>query len=153
MSKEGTKQEEAALILNLYDMRREDEFRKAREWFDTEFAPQSAQDIIDLMQSGFAGTAYFRMVLTYWEMVAGLANYGAIDPALIHATNVEHLRYYAKIEPFLEEVREAFGGEFLPEMDKLVKSAPGFKEKLEGWRQLNQSWIVKQKAAGGGSIE
>lgn len=153
MSTQGTKQEEAALILKLYDMRREDEFRKAREWFDTEFNPQSAQDIIDLMKSGFANTEYFRMVLTYWEMVAGLANYGAIDPALIHTTNVEHLRYYAKIEPYLEEVREAFGGEFLPELDKLVKTAPGFEERLEGWRQLNQSWIVKQKAAGGGPIE
>lgn len=152
MNTQGTKQDEAALILKLYDMRREEEFRKAREWFDTEFDPQSAQELIDLMKSGFAGTAYFRMVLTYWEMVAGLANHGAIDPALIHKTNVEHLRYYAKIEPFLEEVRETFGGEFLPELDKLVRSAPGFEEKLEGWRQLNQSWIVKQKAAGG-SIE
>jgi hypothetical protein len=81
MSTQGTKQEEAALILKLYDMRREDEFRKARAWFDTEFNPQSAQDIIDLMKTGFANTEYFRMVLTYWEMVAGLANYGAIDPA------------------------------------------------------------------------
>jgi hypothetical protein len=138
----GTKQEEAALVLRLYEIRREDEFRKAREWFDTEFDPKSAQDIMDLMQSGFEKTAYFRMVLTYWEMVAGLVNYGAIDPDLIHKTNVEHLRYYAKIEPFLDEVRAAFGGEFLPELDKLVKSAPSFENRLAEWRELNKSWIV-----------
>jgi hypothetical protein len=144
----GTKQEEAALILRLYEIRREDEFRKAREWFDTEFDPKSAQDIIDLMQSGFEKTAYFRMVLTYWEMVAGLVNYGAIDSGLIHKTNVEHLRYYAKIEPFLDEVRTAFGGEFLPELDKLVKSAPGFEKRLVEWRELNQSWIVRNKEGG-----
>ena len=68
----GTKQEEANLIIRLYEIRRDEEFRKAREWFDTEFNPQSAQDIINLMSSGFASTAYFRMVLTYWEMVAAL---------------------------------------------------------------------------------
>ena len=41
----GTKQEEANLILRLYEMRRDEEFRKAREWFDTEFNPQSRRRI------------------------------------------------------------------------------------------------------------
>jgi hypothetical protein len=136
----GTKQEEANLILKLYEMRREQEFRKAREWFDTEFNPQTAQDVIDLVTSGFAETARFRMVLTYWEMVAALVNYGSIDADLIHTTNVEHLRYYAKIEPFIDEVRKALGGDFLPELEKLVKTAPDYEKRLAGWRELNKSW-------------
>lgn len=139
----GTKQEEANLIVKLYEIRREEEFRKAREWFDTEFNPQSAQDILELMNSGFAPTAYFRMVLTYWEMVAALANYGSVDPGLIHTTNVEHLRYYAKIEPFMAELRKVMGSDFLPELEKLVKSAPDFEKRLAEWRELNKSWIAK----------
>ncbi len=52
------------------------------------------------------------MVLTYWEMVAAVVNYGSLDAGLVHTTNVEHLRYYAKIEPFMAEVRKAMGGGF-----------------------------------------
>ncbi|CAN5546488.1 hypothetical protein BH18ACI1_BH18ACI1_14220 [soil metagenome] len=139
----GTKQEEANLIVRLYEIRRDAEFRKAREWFDTEFNPQSAQEIIDLFGSGFAPTAYFRMVLTYWEMVAALVNYGSIDAGLIHTTNVEHLRYWAKIKPFMAEVRKAMGGEFLPELEKLVKTAPDYEKRLAGWRELNKNWAEK----------
>src|SRR5918999_1950376 len=109
----GKKHEEANLILRLYEMRRDEEFRKARQWFDTEFNPQSAQEIIDLAGSGFSKTAYFRMVLSHWEMVAALVNYGAIDAGLMHSTNVEHFRYYAKLEPYLPELREALGPDFL----------------------------------------
>jgi hypothetical protein len=141
----STKQEEANLILRLYEMRRDEEFRRAREWFDTEFNPQSAEDILDLMNSGFARTAYFRMVLTYWEMVAALVSYGSLDAGLIHTTNVEHLRYYAKIEPFMAEVRQTLGSDFLPELEKLVKTAPDFEKRLAGWRELNKSWIEQAK--------
>lgn len=135
-----TKQEEANLILRLYEMRREEEFRKARQWFDTEFNPQSAQEVLDLLGSGFSRSAYFRMVLTYWEMVAALVNYGAIDAGLLHATNVEHMRYYAKIEPYLSEIRKAVGADFLPELERLVRRAPDSEKKLAGWRELNKNW-------------
>lgn len=138
----GTKQEEADLILKLYEMRRDTEFRKAREWFDTEFNPNSAQDVIDVVSGSFADSAYFRMVLTYWEMVAALVNYGSLDADLVHTTNVEHLRYWAKIEPFMAEVRKT-AGEFLPELEKLVKTAPDYEKRLEGWRQLNKNWAEK----------
>ena len=136
----GAKQEEAGLILRLYEMRRDEEFRKARQWFDTEFNPQSAQEVVELVGGGFSQSAYFRMVLSYWEMVAGLVNYGAIDTGLIHTTNVEHLRYYAKIEPYLTETREAAGADFLSELEKLVKSAPDYEKRLAGWRELNKRW-------------
>jgi len=128
------------LILKLYEMRRDEEFRKGREWFDTEFNPQSAKDIIDVVSGSFSDSAYFRMVLTYWEMVAALVSYGSLDAKLIHTTNVEHLRYWAKIEPFMEEVRKITGSGFLPELEKLVKTAPDYEKRLEGWRELNKNW-------------
>ena len=142
----GTKQEEADLILRLYEMRREGEFRKAREWYDTKFNPQSAQDILAVVTGSFAESAYFRMVLTYWEMAAALVNYGSIDANLMHAANVEHLRYYAKIEPFMADLREVTGPGFLPELEKLVKTAPDYEKRLAGWRELNKNWA--EKAAG-----
>jgi len=140
------KQDEGALLLKLYEIRRDKELRKARQWFDTEFAPQSAKDIMDILSGGFAQSAYFRMVLTYWEMVAALVDYGSINADLLHATNVEHLRYYAKIEPFMEEVREVAGADFLLQLEKLVKSAPKFEERLAGWQTVNKNWVEKHKS-------
>jgi hypothetical protein len=145
----GNKQEEADLIIKLYEIRRDEEFRKARQWFDTEFNPQSAEEILELFQSGFDNTAYFRMVMSYWEMVAAMVNYGSIDADLVNRTNVEHLRYYAKLEPFIKEVREAAGADFLVELEKLVKSAPNLKQRLTGWQEINKNWAEKAKKAVG----
>jgi hypothetical protein len=142
----GTKQDEAALLLKLYEIRRDEEFRKARKWFDSEFAPQRAEDIIEILQGGFSKSAYFRMVLSYWEMVAALVDYGSIDAGLLHATNVEHLRYYAKIEPFLSEIRQLAGDDFLLQLEKLVKSAPKFEERLAGWQAVNKNWSEKHES-------
>jgi len=137
----GKEQEEANLILKLYELRREEELRKAREWFDTEFNPQSAKDILDIVSGSFADSVRFRMVMTYWEMVAGLVNYGSLNADLVHLTNVEHLRYWAKVEPFMDEVRQTTGSGFLPELEKMVKTAPDYEKRIEGWRTLNQNWI------------
>jgi hypothetical protein len=142
----GTKQEEAALLLQLYEIRCEEEFRKARQWFDTEFAPQSAEEVIAVVRGSFASSAHFRKVLSYWDMVAALVNHGAIDAALLHATNVEHLRYYAKLEPFIAGVREVAGADSLFELEKLVRSAPDFEQRLKGWRELNQSWAEQPES-------
>jgi hypothetical protein len=139
-------QREADLILRLYELRRDPDLRKAREWFDTEFDPQSAQSVVELVGSGFAQSAYFRMVLTYWEMVAALVNAGAINPSLIHATNVEHLRYWAKLEPFITEIRQAVGPDFLPELEKLVKTAPDVETRLAGWRTLSKNWVARARS-------
>jgi hypothetical protein len=141
----GTKQAEAELILKLYEMRRDEKLRQAREWFDTQFDPQSAQDIIDVVSGSFSESANFRMVLTYWEMVAALVNYGSIDANLIHTSNVEHLRYYAKIEPFMAEVRKLTGPTFLAELEKMAKTAPDYEKRLAGWRELNKGWAEKYK--------
>jgi hypothetical protein len=138
--------DEANLILRLYEVRREDELRKAREWFDVEFNPQSAREVVDLVGGGFSQTAYFRMVATYWEMVAAFVNYGAIDAGLLHATNVEHMRVYAKLEPYIAEVRDAVGEDFLAELEKLVKSAPNYEAKLAEWRKLSRHWAETAEA-------
>ena len=39
-----SKQEEAGLILKLYELRREDTMRKARDWYFREFNPKSMAD-------------------------------------------------------------------------------------------------------------
>jgi hypothetical protein len=42
--------ESADLILKLYDLRREELMRKAREWYLREFHPQSAEDVVNVLR-------------------------------------------------------------------------------------------------------
>ena len=105
MSNEASsKQAEAGLILELYDLRREETMRKARDWFFREFNPESAADIDKVLFGEHSG--HFRMVMTYWDMAAALVNHGAIDMALFNDTNGEQFPVFAKVEPFLGEMRK-----------------------------------------------
>ncbi len=147
----STKTEEATLILKLYETRREESFRQARTWYAIEFNPQSAQDIINLMRSGHPQSSAYRMVTTYWEMAAAFVNAGAIDVKLFHATNTEHMATFAKIAPFIAEVRAAFSLPlYLAELEQLTASAPNAQEYFEKIRGLMKHWgeVHKQSQPG-----
>jgi hypothetical protein len=122
------KHEDADLILKLYDLRREKVMREARNWFFT-FNPTSMQDFIDTMVS--ENSAYYRMVVSYWDMAASLVNRGAIDEDMFNDSNGEIVFVYSKIAAFIPQLREAFGlPEMLQNMEKLVKRIPNIDEKI-----------------------
>jgi hypothetical protein len=130
-----SKQEEAALILQLYDLRREETMRKARSFMGS-FHPTSMQDIMALATG--ENNAYMRMVMSYWDMAASLVNNGAIDPQMFNDANGEHFFYYAKFEPFLEEMRATFGLQMWTHLEKLVMSAPNAAERLDKIREMQK---------------
>jgi len=137
----STKQHEAELILKLYELRREDRFRRARAWYSTEFNPTSAGDIVKLMIGGFESSANYRMVTSYWDMAASLVNNGAIDEKMFLEANTEHLAVFSKIEPFIAEVREVFGeDDYLIQLERLVSKIPNVRELLEKRRKLLSRW-------------
>lgn len=99
-----SKFESAELILKLYDLRREATMRKARDWMFT-FNPASAEEFEKTMMDPEVG-GYLRMVTSYWDMAAALVNHGAIKASMFNDTVGEHIMVFAKIEPFLTELRE-----------------------------------------------
>src|ERR1700722_12954204 len=117
-----SKQEEAGLILKLYELRREDTMRKARDWYFREFHPQSLAEFNDAMFGEHSG--HLRMVVTYWEMAAALVNHGAIQLDLFAETNMEHIGVFARLEPILGEIRGAYGPKFLNSLEKLIDEMP-----------------------------
>lgn len=123
-----SKHDEANLILKLYELRREETMRKARDWFFREFHPESLADLNATMFSEHSGHA--RMVMSYWDMAAALVNHGAISSELFNDTNGEHLSVFAKLEPFLGEVRASYGPQFLANLEKLIDTTPGSRERL-----------------------
>jgi hypothetical protein len=123
-----SKQEDANLILKLYDLRREAVMREARNWF-IGFNPQSAEDFLNVLMSEKSG--HYRMVVSYWDMAASLVNNGAIDAQMFNDANGEHLFVYAKVEPFLADLRARVDNpDFLAHLEKLVKQIPNIEERL-----------------------
>ncbi|HJR05686.1 MAG TPA: hypothetical protein VJ842_00195 [Pyrinomonadaceae bacterium] len=129
------KYEDADLILKLYDLRREETMRKARA-FMASFNPTSMQDILAVATG--ENNAYMRMVMSYWDMAASLVNNGAIDPQMFNDANGEHFFYYAKFQPFLEEMRATFGPQMWMHLEKLVMSAPNAQERLVKIREMQK---------------
>jgi hypothetical protein len=133
------------LILKLYELRREPELRAARAWYVADFHPGSAEDVAALMRSGFQESARYRMVTTYWEMAAALVNHGALDEALFHAANTEHVIVLAKLQPFLTDVRQRFREPtYLQEPEQLVMRTPAAQGLLEKRRRLLRLWQEQQ---------
>ena len=111
MSKKVTATD-AQLIMQLYDLRREPEMRKARNWWVVEFWPQSVDDILKV--SGALGTQennWLRQVGGYWSMAAAFVLQGALNEELFiqPAVSGEMMFVYAKVQPFLKELREKMG--------------------------------------------
>ncbi|MGA9995897.1 MAG: hypothetical protein WBP93_10810 [Pyrinomonadaceae bacterium] len=128
--------DDADLILRLYEIRREEEMRRARNWFMTEFNPESAPDIFNVMMGEHS--ADFRMVLSYWDMVATFVNYGLIDEQLFNDINTEHVGVYAKVQPFVEEIRATAGVPpylYCKNLEPLVLRLPDAKERIEAMRR------------------
>src|SRR5450432_2513858 len=98
--------ESATLILTLYDQRREETMRKARDFFVT-FGPHSFDELVAGMFGPQGG--YVRMVISYWDLAASLVNNGAIDEKMFRDANGEYVLVFAKLEPFLPQLREMFG--------------------------------------------
>jgi len=125
-----SKQEEAGLILKLYELRREEVMRKARSWMAMEFNPQSIEDIDKTIFGEHS--AYYRMVVSYWEMACSLVTNGAIDAQLFNDANGEHIFYFAKLQPFLKELREKNGTPTAYQhLEKVVMDIPNIESRLE----------------------
>lgn len=115
--------ESAQLNLTLFELRREPVLREARAWFLADFNPESFADVVAL--AGGERNASFRMVLGYWDMAASLVTTGAIDADTFRAAHGEIFLTFAKVHPFLSELRAATAEpEFCRHVETVVLAAP-----------------------------
>ena len=142
----SNKQEDANLILRLYELRREETMRRARDWFTTDFNPQSTQDLFAVMVGD--QSAAYRMVSTYWDMACAFVNHGAIDEQLFNDIHFEHIAVYAKIQPFLAEFRAlANTPYYLTHLEQLVRRMPDVEERLVTMRRFMKRRLEAKTAA------
>ena len=134
-------------ILRLYELRSEPTMRKARAWFMTGFYPESVQDILNVLLGEHS--ADFRMVASYWDMAAAFVVFEAIDDEMFNAINTEHVAIYAKLQPFLAELRAMPGVPpylYLKHLEPVVQRLPDAEERVAAMRRYMKS----RKEGGGG---
>jgi|SRR6185437_14729323 len=96
--------EQADLLLRLYELRREPRLRQAREWI-AKFDAKTAEEMKDKYPAGSDADASFRMVLSYWEMVAGIGNRGLIDQDLFFENAGEAWFVWEKVREVVPSLR------------------------------------------------
>lgn len=136
-----SKTDDTMAILKLYELRRDKQLRKARQWYFSEFAPASAMDIVALYRAGERASANFRMITSYWDMAASLVLNGGIERKMFIDSGTEYIFVYAKIADYLPEVREMFREpDFLAHLESLVRSLPDAEARLASRKRLGELW-------------
>jgi hypothetical protein len=134
MSKKPTATD-AQLIMQLYDLRREAEMRKARSWWLSEFWPQSADDVIKIAWAmGTQENNWLRQVGGYWSMAAAFVLSGALSEELFiqPAVSGEMVFIFAKVQPFLKELREIIGDpQMFANIEKVITGSKFGRERLK----------------------
>ena len=117
---------DAELILRLYDLRREPEMRKARNWWLVQFWPESADDVMKLGAAmGTPENNWLRQVSGYWNMAASLVEHGTLNRELFLEPSFsgEMFFLFAKVRPFLKELREKMNNpRMYANVEKVIES-------------------------------
>jgi hypothetical protein len=148
MSKKPTSAD-AQLLLQLYDLRREAEMRKARSWWGGEFFPQSADDYLKVMWAPKAAeNAWLRQVPSYWSMAAAFVLHGVLNEELFlqPAFSGEMFLIFAKVYPFLKELREKLNDPHaFANIEKLVTRTKWGRERLQ--MTIKRVEMIRQRRA------
>ena len=99
--------DDAKLILKLYDMRREPRLLEARRWFAASFKVKTFDEYLALCPPGGEPNASYRMVVTYWEMVASFLTSGALNNKLFYQSGREMLLTWERVRDIVPDIRKA----------------------------------------------
>jgi hypothetical protein len=140
------KAKSAELIIKLYDLRREEVMRQARNWFFT-FNPESIEDIQRTAMGEHS--AYFRMVTSYWDMACSFVNHGAIDAEMFNDAAGEQVFVFAKIQPFLEQIRAVGNPTYMQHLEKAVLAMPNSEMLIARSREMSKRFAKARAEAEG----
>lgn len=122
---------DAELLLRLYDLRREEKLRRAREWFGRNFRAQNAEEFDRVCPPGSEENAYFRMVLSYWDMAASIVNHGLIHEQFFFESGGELWFTFEKGKAAVAALRER-------------QKNPHAYENLEKLAQKYEKWMAER---------
>jgi hypothetical protein len=98
--------DDANLILRLYELRREEKLRQARQWFAASFRARSMEDLQRIAPPGSQENAYLRMVASYWEMAASFITSGVLNQELFFQSGGELLFVWERLRLIVPQFRQ-----------------------------------------------
>lgn len=105
MSADKPDYHDADLVLRVYEMRREAKTRENRDAINFQFWPKSYDDVKEIGKFDNPLNAAWRQLSSYWEMVFGMSRNGIVNADYLTQNNGEGLFFFAKIAPFLDQIR------------------------------------------------
>jgi hypothetical protein len=130
---------DAEIILKLYDLRREEVLRKARRWIFAEFNPKTPEEFTALLQNaGSQENAYFRQVISYWEMAASLVVHGAVKSDLYLESNGEGIFIFAKLYAFRDTYTSKTGVPFMRQTAQMIEKYPMARDRFNARLKMMQ---------------
>ena len=120
---------DAELLLHLYEIRREPELRTARKWFLTDFKPAGWAEIKARFLSHTDEDRWFRMTVSYWELVGSLLHHGALHGDLFFEHTGEDLVTWERVGPWIAEARADIRPTYLYRFEAMVKAHLAFRAK------------------------
>jgi L-rhamnose mutarotase len=98
--------DDANLLLRLYELRREEKLRAARDWFAKNFHASTLEEMQKLCPMGSQENAYLRMVTGYWDMAASFVTSGVLHQELFAQSSREMLFVWIRISDIIPAWRE-----------------------------------------------
>ena len=137
---------DAKIAMRLYDLRRESEMRKARNFVNFEFWPRNFEEF-DAVASSMDSqqNAYLRQVQSYWEMAASLVLRGTFHPGVFLDWCGEAFFTYAKFKPLLKEIRAKMGPAAFAKVEVLTTQYPEMRDRV---KMLEQSIAQRYRQSG-----
>ena len=119
----------AQLLLQIYDLRREEKLRRAREWVFGNFWADNLEEFNNICPAGTDENAFYRQVTTYWDMVAAIVNREMIDQDLFFETTTEPLMIWMRVKDVVLEQRK-------------LRKNPLFLRNLEILAEKHEKWLA-----------
>ena len=123
---------DAGIVLELYKLRQETTLRAARQFMAMEFWPKDLEELRAVSRNPASDkNAYWRQVMSYWEMAASLVLRGAVDPDLFLDSQGEGIFLYAKFHHWHAVTEKESGNIFMKNTAALIEKYPGAKAAYE----------------------
>ena len=114
--------QDAQMILQFYELRRESRLREARAFVLGRFKAKNVAELHELCPPGSEENAFFRQVLTYWDMVSAIVKRDVLEKELFYETNGEITAVWEKVKHLIPELRTEFGNQaFLENFEEVAK--------------------------------
>jgi hypothetical protein len=145
--------EQAQLQLKLYDLRREERLRKARDWFFRNYFAETMDEVQKVAPMGSEQGVFVMMVVSYWDQACAMLNYGLLHEDLFFEHNGEFVGVWERLKPVADEARQRFvNKQFAAHLQKAAERFEQWSEKrspgqMTAMRQMMKQMRAQQSAA------